>query len=249
MVVMARSVPLSMRVMISVHAQHSAETSGKTAATWNVDVPGRRMTSTPRRPTPVAIQRRNPTVSFRKMIECAVTNSGATKPVAEASAIGRKLSPVIKNSDEPSTVAPRMNCRLRRSVFIAYGGEPGIIAGTMISANTRNLIQVIAIGGSDAERYFAVTSDRPRNTVEARISAIPLNGRSARAGALGLAGLRSGRGTGALSSLAAAAGGGFTADSGGGKTESNESKKTPIGGHLQGTIAGCRYALRGTARG
>src|SRR5215471_10454302 len=83
----------------------------------------------------------------------------------------------------------------------------------MISANTRNLIQVISIECSDDERYFAVTSDRPRNTVEARISAMPLNGRSARAGAFGMAGLRSGKGTGALSSLAAAAGGGFTADS------------------------------------
>ena len=80
----------------------------------------------------------------------------------------------------------------------------------MISAKTMNLIQVISIEGSDEERYFAVTSDRPRNTVEARISAMPLNGRSARAGAFGMAGLRSGNGIGALSSLAAAAGGGFT---------------------------------------
>src|SRR2546429_4964978 len=83
----------------------------------------------------------------------------------------------------------------------------------MISANTRNLIQVISIGGSDAARYFAVTSDRPRNTVEARISAMPLNGRSLCADAFGAAdlGLRSDKGIGALSSLAAAAGGGFTA--------------------------------------
>ena len=116
----------------------------------------------------------------------------------------------MKNSDEPSTVAPRMNCSLRRSVFSANSGEPGIIAGVMISANTRNLIQVISIEGSDEERYFAVTSDMPRNTVEARISAMPLNGRSARAGAFGLAGLRSRRGIGELSSLAAAAGGGVT---------------------------------------
>ena len=80
----------------------------------------------------------------------------------------------------------------------------------MISAKTMNLIHVISIEGSDEERYFAVTSDSPRNTVEARISAMPLNGRSARAGAFGMAGLRSGKGIGALSSLAAAAGGGFT---------------------------------------
>ena len=74
---------------------------------------------TPSRPTPVAIQRRRPTTSLRKTIDSAVTNSGATKPVAEASAIGRNASPVMKNSDEPSTVAPRMKCSLRRSVLSA----------------------------------------------------------------------------------------------------------------------------------
>src|SRR2546421_9035597 len=83
----------------------------------------------------------------------------------------------------------------------------------MISANTRNLIQVISIGGSDAARYFAVTSDRLKNTVEARISAMPLNGRSLCAETFGAAdlGLRSDKGIGALSSLAAAAGGGVPA--------------------------------------
>jgi hypothetical protein len=77
------------------------------------------MMMTPNRPTQVAIQRRKPTTSLRKTIDSAVTNIGATKPVAEASAIGRKLKPVMKNSDEPSTVAPRMKCSLRRLVFSA----------------------------------------------------------------------------------------------------------------------------------
>ena len=58
----------------------------------------------------------------------------------------------------------------------ANSGEPGIIAGDMISANVRNLIQAISIDGSVADRYFAVTSEAPRNTVEARISAMPLKG-------------------------------------------------------------------------
>jgi hypothetical protein len=53
----------------------------------------------------------------------------------------------------------------------------------MISANTKNLIQAISIEGNVADRYFAVMSEAPRNTVDARISAMPLNGRSARAGA------------------------------------------------------------------
>ncbi len=84
----------------------------------------------------------------------------------------------------------------------------------MISANTRNLIQAISIDGSVADRYFAATSDAPRNTVEARISAMPRNGRSARAGAVRFADFFLGRGNGALSSLAAAAGGGVTAELG-----------------------------------
>ncbi len=50
------------------------------------------------------------------------------------------------------------------------------MAGTMTSANTTNLIQAISIDGSVADRYFEVASEVPRNTVEARISAMPRNG-------------------------------------------------------------------------
>src|SRR5260370_19509430 len=77
----------------------------------------------------------------------------------------------------------------------------------MISANTRNLIQAIAIDGSVAERYFAVTSEAPRNTVEARISGMPRNGRSARAGAVRVAGFFSGKRSYVPSGPAAAVGG------------------------------------------
>ena len=97
-----------------------------------------------------------------------MTNSGATKPVAEASAIGRYRRPEMKNSDEPTSAAPRINCRPRRSVRKANSGEPGNIAGDMISAKVRNLIQAISIDGSVADRYFAVTSEAPRNTVESQ---------------------------------------------------------------------------------
>jgi hypothetical protein len=65
----------------------------------------------------------------------------------------------------------------------------------------------------------------PRNTVDARISAMPLNGRSARAGALRTADFFSGKGIGALSSLAAAAGGGVTAISKAAMVESGEPSK------------------------
>src|SRR5216117_2531199 len=81
----------------------------------------------------------------------------------------------------------------------------------MIIANTRKRIQAISIEGSVAERYFAVTSEVPRKIVEANTSAMPLNGRSARAGAVGAADFFAGKGNVALSSLAAAAGGGVTA--------------------------------------
>src|SRR6266702_3149420 len=124
------------------------------------------MMVTPIRPTPVAIQRRRPTFSPRKMIDSAVTNSGAT-----------------------------------------------------------NRIHAISIEGNVADRYFAATSEAPRKIVEARINAMPLNGRSARAGALGAADFFSGNGNRALSSLAAAAGGGVTAISEVDNIESGEALK------------------------
>ena len=95
----------------------------------------------------------------------------------------------------------------------------------MITANTRKRIQAISIEGSVAERYFAVTSEVPRKIVEASTSAMPLNGRSARAGALRTADFFSGKGIGALSSLAAAAGGGVTAISKAVNFESGEACK------------------------
>src|ERR1700761_7523210 len=141
----------------------------------------------------------------------------------------------MNNSDEPSSALPRTSCSGRLPVRIAKMGEPGTIAGTMISANTRKRSQAISTEGSVADRYFEVTSEVPRNTVDNRISAIPLNGRSARAGALRASRLSSGnfssgnatsessslaattgisRGNdgGARSSLMAAAGGGVTAN-------------------------------------
>src|SRR5215211_2382053 len=183
------------------------------------------MMMTPSRPSAVAIQRRRPTFSPRKTIDSAVTNSGATKPVADASAIGRYRKPEMKNKDEPSNAAPRSKCSPRRSVCSANSGEPGSIAGDMISANTRNRIQAISIDGKLAERYFAVTSEAPKNTVDARISAMPLNGRSARAGAFRPADFFSGKGNGVLSSRAAVAMGGFTANSKVVNLESGEALK------------------------
>src|SRR6185503_19947093 len=155
----------------------------------------------------------------------------------------------MKNSDEPSSAAPRISCRPTLEVRIANNGEPGTIAGTMISANTRKRSHAISIEGRLADRYFAVTSETPRNVVESRISAMPLKGRSARAGARRTAGFCSDNGIGALSSLAAAAGGGVTAKTNIRAEDSEFSnrvrpQKTTNGPRRQHPIAGCRYALR-----
>src|SRR5262252_4785152 len=120
----------------------------------------------------------------------------------------------MNNKDEPTSAAPRISCRPTLPVFIALSGERGSIAGTMISANTRKRSQAISIEGSIADRYFAVTSETPRNTVDDRISAMPLNGRSARAGARRAGDFLSDNCREALSSLATAAGGGVTANLG-----------------------------------
>src|SRR3954452_17729373 len=169
------------------------------------------MISTPISPAIVASQRRTPTFSPRKAIDNAVTNSGAMKPVAEASAIGRKRSPEMKNNEDDNSATPRITCRPGRSDCKANSRVPGNIAGTMIIANTRNRIHAISIEGSVADRYFAVTSEHPRKIVDARISAMPRNGRSARAGADGVANFFFGNGSETLSSLAAVAEGGGTA--------------------------------------
>src|SRR3954466_12727078 len=168
------------------------------------------MISTPINPAIVASQRRTPTFSPRNAIDNAVTNSGAIKPVAEASAIGRNRSPEMKNNEDDNSAMPRMTCKPGRSERRANSRVPGSIAGTMIIANTRNRIHAISIEGSVADRYFAVTSEHPRKIVDARMSAMPRNGRSARAGGEGGANLFF-HGKETLSSLAAVAEGGVTA--------------------------------------
>src|ERR1700712_689402 len=172
------------------------------------------MISTPISPTAVASQRRTPTLSPRKTIDSAGTNSGETKPVADASAIGRNRKPEMKNREDATSTTPRITCRPGRCERSANSGEPGSMAGDMMRANTRKRIQAISIDGSVADRYLAVTSEAPRNTVDVRISAMPRNGRSDRAGAVRAVDFFSGKGAAARSSLTAAAGGGVKLNSG-----------------------------------
>src|SRR6202022_2281932 len=207
------------------------------------------MISTPISPTAVASQRRTPTLSPRNTIDSAVTNSGATKTVAEASAMGRNRKPEMKNSEDDNSATPRITCRPGRSDRKAYNGEPGSIAGTMISANTRNLIPAVSIDGNVAERYFAVASEAPRNTVDARISAMPRNGRSARAGAIRSADFFSDNGNESLSSLTAVAGGGVTIETRVQFSNRARAQKKIIACHRQGPKTGSRYARSGAAAG
>jgi len=123
---MARSVPLIIRVMISVHPHASAETIGKNAA-------GVKRAAARAQDDQHAKQAdggRDPAAQADFFAEeddreRGVTNSGDTKPVAEASAIGRNRKPEMKNSEEPTSAAPRSRCRPRRSVCSANSGEPG----------------------------------------------------------------------------------------------------------------------------
>ena len=80
----------------------------------------------------------------------------------------------------------------------------------MIRPNTRKRSQAISIDGMLDDRYFAVTSDVPRKIVDSKISAMPRNGRSARAGADFSGDDKSEEVTETWSSRAAAADGGVT---------------------------------------
>jgi len=153
MVVIARSRPLSIRVMIRVSAQQNADTSGTPRpdeTRWNPPQDDQHADQSDRGRG----QRRRPTLSRRNKIDSAVTEQRRDELVAEASAIGRNRKPEMNNSDDPSNAAPRMACRPRRLVCKANSGEPGTIAGTITTANTRNLIQAISIDGNVADRLF-----------------------------------------------------------------------------------------------
>src|SRR5207237_9827721 len=95
------------------------------------------MITTPIKPTAVAIQRRKPTLSPRKMIDNAVTNNGETKPVADASAIGRNRRQERKKNEEPRNATPRITCKPGRRDCNANSGEPETIAGARTQARTK----------------------------------------------------------------------------------------------------------------
>ena len=118
-------------------------------------------------------------------IDSAVTNSGETSRWRRLSAIGRNRRPEMKNSDEAEQRRTTQQLQagplcLQREQWRARQHRR-----RHDQRKVRNSIQVISIDGKVADRYFAVTSEVPRKIVDARISAMPLNGRSARAGTRG----------------------------------------------------------------
>src|ERR1700759_4149670 len=126
----------------------------------------------------------------------------------------------------------------------------------MITAKIRKRSQAISIDGRLDDRYFAVTSEVPRKIVDSRISAMPRNGRSARAGASGFFSgkdfscedtsdeVASSEFTGTRSSLAAAADGGVTGANSGEMEiiESARPDKTIMRRDRQGPKTGSLYA-------
>ncbi|MNL37547.1 hypothetical protein D3C87_1596980 [compost metagenome] len=67
--------------------------SGYSVAAWNAAEPGRTTISTPIKPASTASQRLPSTRSFRISTDSAVTNSGAAKAMAVASAKGSARRP------------------------------------------------------------------------------------------------------------------------------------------------------------
>ena len=87
------SLGLMPRAVVIMTAYSIAVVSGSSVAAWNASVPGRTMISTPAKPASTASQRRLSTRSFSTNTDNAVTNSGAAKAIAVASANGKEFRP------------------------------------------------------------------------------------------------------------------------------------------------------------
>ena len=72
------------RVARSRPAKPSVPATARSEAGWKASRPGRRITSTPAKPTPIASQRRQPTFSPKQSAAPATTTSGVACRIAEA---------------------------------------------------------------------------------------------------------------------------------------------------------------------
>ena len=87
------SLGLMPRAVVIMTAYSIAVVSGSSVAAWNASVPGRTMIKHAREARQHASQRRLSTRSFSTNTDNAVTNSGAAKAIAVASANGREFRP------------------------------------------------------------------------------------------------------------------------------------------------------------
>jgi hypothetical protein len=97
----------STRVISAKMAMQKALTTGSSATnptSWKL---GWMISIAPRKPTPQAVYRRQPMVSFRKMLERIVRMIGSTKKMAIASATDMYFSVATKLTMEMVISAPR----------------------------------------------------------------------------------------------------------------------------------------------
>ena len=108
-------------------AENSTDTMASTAKGVKAVPPGRTMMSTPRRPTQVAVQRRQPTGAPRNSAAPAVTASGTNCRMPKMSAIGMCTRAERKVMVPPRSAAARHSTvgrqRVRQLAGAAAGGD------------------------------------------------------------------------------------------------------------------------------
>jgi len=151
MVVTRGSLPLIIRVMISV--RHDQRGEGRRADENALAAGPQELMMTPEQADAVAIQRRRPTFSLRMTIDSAVTNSGA-RSRWRTPRDRQVRRPEMKTAREPSSAAPRSKCsRAVRSATRTWMDRS--IAGDMISAEYQEADPGNLDRRQTRERYFA----------------------------------------------------------------------------------------------
>ena len=165
-------------------ARNRLAVSGRKATGWNSSVPGRRMTSTPIKPTTTADQRRGPTRSPSNGIDRAVMNSGAENAMATTSASGISAK-ALKNriiEVRPSTARTRWPFQLRvrkaasRSLRTASISPMGMKAkklrkNTICMTGYVTASHLIVASITEKARIAANMNSAPAATVRSSVSA------------------------------------------------------------------------------
>ena len=103
-----------MSMMAMLHKSEEPITSS--APVSSASMPGRRMTSAPRKPHRIAVQRRQRNTSPRNRALRSAVNSGAVKESAVARASGVSDRPTKNASIDTTLSTARSTCRPSRSV-------------------------------------------------------------------------------------------------------------------------------------